>query len=45
MPPRSSWVFAQLGSAEVELESIEPGQAVTPTEQAATTAPPAASAD
>jgi len=34
--------FAQLGSAEVELESIEPGQAVTPTEQAATTAPPAA---
>jgi rare lipoprotein A len=34
--------FAQLGSAEVELESIEPGQAVTPTEQAATTTPPAA---
>jgi len=34
--------FAHLGSAEVELESIEPGQAVTPTEQAATTAPPAA---
>ena len=35
--------FAQLGSAEVELESIEPGQAVTPTQQAATTtAPPAA---
>ncbi len=34
--------FAQLGSAEVELESIEPGQAVTPTEQAATTTPPPA---
>jgi len=34
--------FAQLGSAEVELESIEPGQAVTPTQQAATTTPPAA---
>jgi rare lipoprotein A len=33
--------FAHLGSAEVELESIEPGQAVTPTQQAATTAPPA----
>jgi rare lipoprotein A len=29
--------FAHLGSAEVELESIEPGQAVTPTQQAATT--------
>ena len=27
--------FAHLGSAEVELESIEPGQAVTPTQQAA----------
>ena len=34
--------FAYLGSAEVELESIEPGQAVTPTQQAATTTPPAA---
>jgi rare lipoprotein A len=34
--------FAQLGSAEVELESIEPGQAVTPTQQAATTTAPAA---
>ena len=34
--------FAHLGSAEVELESIEPGQAVTPTQQAATTTPPAA---
>jgi rare lipoprotein A len=35
--------FAHLGSAEVELESIEPGQVVTPTEQAAaTTLPPAA---
>jgi len=34
--------FAHLGSAEVELESIEPGQAVTPTEQAATTTAPAA---
>ena len=34
--------FAHLGSAEVELESIEPGQAVTPTQQAATTIPPAA---
>jgi rare lipoprotein A len=34
--------FAHLGSAEVELESIEPGQAVTPIEQAAATAPPAA---
>ena len=33
--------FAHLGSAEVELESIEPGQAVTPTQQAATTTPPA----
>ena len=33
--------FAYLGSAEVELESIEPGQAVTPTQQAATTTPPA----
>jgi rare lipoprotein A len=31
--------FAHLGSAEVELESIEPGQAVTPTEQAAAQAP------
>jgi len=36
--------FAHLGSAEVELESIEPGQAVTPTQQAATTTPPAAAA-
>src|SRR5207302_816047 len=34
--------FAHLGSAEVELESIDPGQAVTPTQQAATTTPPAA---
>ncbi|HZD20690.1 MAG TPA: septal ring lytic transglycosylase RlpA family protein, partial [Burkholderiales bacterium] len=34
--------FAHLGSAEVELESIEPGQAVTPIEQAALTTPPAA---
>jgi rare lipoprotein A len=34
--------FAHLGSAEVELESIEPGQAVTPTEQAAAQAPQAA---
>ena len=34
--------FAHLGSAEVELESIEPGQAVTPTQQAATTIPQAA---
>ncbi len=34
--------FAYLGSAEVELESIEPGQAVTPIEQAATATPPAA---
>jgi len=34
--------FAQLGSAEVELESIEPAQAVTPTQQAATTTPPPA---
>ena len=34
--------FAHLGSAEVELESIEPGQAVTPTQQAATTTAPAA---
>jgi rare lipoprotein A len=35
--------FAHLGSAEVELESIEPVQVVTPTEQAAaTTLPPAA---
>jgi len=34
--------FAHLGSAEVELESIEPGQAVTPTQQAATTTPPPA---
>src|SRR5205807_8143674 len=34
--------FAHLGSAEVELESIEPGQAVSPTLQAATTTPPAA---
>ena len=34
--------FAHLGSAEVELESIEPGHAVTPTEQAATTTPPPA---
>jgi rare lipoprotein A len=33
--------FAHLGSAEVELESIEPGQAVTPIEQAAVTIPPA----
>src|SRR5437016_11841587 len=33
--------FAQLGSAEVELESIEPGQAVAPTQQAATTIPQA----
>ena len=33
--------FAQLGSAEVELESIEPGQAVSPTLQAATATPPA----
>src|SRR5439155_15003480 len=33
--------FAHLGSAEVELESIEPGQAVTPTQQAATTTAPA----
>src|SRR2546426_876435 len=32
--------FAYLGSAEVELESIEPGQAVTPTQQAATTTAP-----
>jgi rare lipoprotein A len=31
--------FAHLGSAEVELESIEPGQAVTPTEQAAAPEP------
>src|SRR5204863_7174925 len=36
--------FAHLGSAEVELESIEPGQAVTPTQQAATTTSPAAAA-
>src|SRR2546426_6773146 len=34
--------FAYLGSAEVELESIEPGQAVTPIEPAAATTPPAA---
>jgi rare lipoprotein A len=34
--------FAHLGSAEVELESIEPGQVVTPTQQAATTTAPAA---
>jgi len=34
--------LAHLGSAEVELESIEPGQAVTPTQQAATTTAPAA---
>src|SRR2546422_3431895 len=34
--------LAHLGSAEVEMESIEPGQAVTPTQQAATTTPPAA---
>ena len=34
--------FAHLGSAEVELESIDPGQAVTPTQQAATTTPQAA---
>jgi len=34
--------FVHLGSAEVELESIEPGQAVTPTQQAATTTAPAA---
>src|SRR2546422_3853071 len=32
--------FAHLGSAEVELESIEPGQAVMPTQQAATTTAP-----
>jgi rare lipoprotein A len=31
--------FAHLGSAEVELESIEPGQALTPTEQAAAPEP------
>jgi len=36
--------FAHLGSAEVELESIEPGQAVTPTQQAATTTEQALSA-
>jgi rare lipoprotein A len=34
--------FAHLGGAEVELESIEPGQAVTPTQQAAAPTPPAA---
>src|SRR6266404_3856656 len=34
--------FAHLGSAEVELESVEPGQALTPTEQAAATPAPAA---
>ena len=33
--------FAHLGSAEVELESIDPGQAVTPTQQVAATTPPA----
>src|SRR5207253_10261084 len=34
--------FAHLGSAEVELESIEPGQAETPPQQAAAPAPSAA---
>jgi len=34
--------FVHLGSAEVELESIEPGQAETPTQQAAAPTPPAA---
>ena len=34
--------FAHIGSAEVELESIDPGRAETPTQQAATPTPPAA---
>jgi len=34
--------FVHLGSAEVELESIEPGQAETPTQQAAAPTPSAA---
>jgi peptidoglycan lytic transglycosylase len=34
--------FAHIGSAEVELESIDPGRAETPTQQAATPTPQAA---